>query len=157
MRTKIRQPLNRSNEVCMWILLGPRGKKVERQSGGQYINQKTFSFAPPTATPLPQAIIAAYSRLTASQPSIQLGGRPPDFQRAKWAQAAATREERNDGLLQGPDESIGTGLQLGKLTLRAKLLGNKGFPGERSPTGSYPCSFSLSPKSEMLEGCSPSR
>lgn len=69
----------------------------------------------------PPATVAGYSCFTGSQPSIKLGGRPPGFQRAKRAQAVATREERNDGLLQGLDESIGAGPQLGKLTLRTKL------------------------------------
>lgn len=42
-------------------------------------------------------------------------------------------------------------LSVGPNASRAKLLGNSGFPGPRSPTGSYKRSLSLSPKSDPAE------
>lgn len=38
--------------------------------------------------------------------------------------------------------------KVGPNARRAKLLGNSGFPGTRSPTGSYARSLSLSPISD---------
>jgi len=109
-------------------------------------NGRNIHSPPPTLLPLPT--VAAYSCLVASQPSVQLGGLPPGLQRAKRGQVGVAPAERKDGLL---------ARKVGPNARRAKLLGNRGFPGARSPAGSYARSLSLSPKSEEPEGHPPSR
>lgn len=85
-------------------------------------------YSAPTLLPLP--IVTAYSCFTESQPSAQLGDlRPvPALCMGGYAGAGGWGGERRDGLF---------ALNVGPTANLAKLLGNSGFPGIRSPTGSY--------------------
>lgn len=107
-------------------------------------------------------MVAAYSCLEGSQVSTQLRGRPPGPHLAKrgCADWGGERDERKFGLLSElVDNSERATMQkksyfalrVGPNANRAKLLGKSGFPGERSPTGSYARSLSLSPKSDPAE------
>lgn len=88
------------------------GKKIQGRNLFANVVPKGDHLICPTPTLLLLRAVAAYSCFTGSWPSIQLGGHPPGLQWAKWGQTAATCEEHENGLLQGPDELIGAGLQL---------------------------------------------
>jgi len=83
---------------------------------------------PATLLPLPTE--TAYSCFMASQPSAQLDGLcpAPGMRKNGYARDGGCDGERRVGLF---------ALNVGPTANLAKLLGNNGFPGTLSPTGTY--------------------